>query len=184
MTFQYASAGDLASFLQRDVDTSTANLALQTASQLFSTRANTVWAPTTVTYQTQALGYRQLFLPFRPVSAVSAVRIVSAVAGTLVVTDYARIKNVLYRLIGFGVPGVFPPDMVEVDLTYGFPSATDDVRGAVLETAGAAYMNPDVSTAAESIDDYSVKTALGMGGMSLTPAAVVLADYYRGTIAA
>jgi hypothetical protein len=137
-----------------------------------------------VTYQTQALGQRQLYLPFRPVTAVSAVRIVSAVAGTLTVTDYARIKTVLYRLSGFGVPGVFPPDMAEVDLTHGYTAATDDVRGVVLETAAAAYMSPDVTVKSESIDDYSISSAPNSGGVMLTPSAEKLADLYRGAIAA
>lgn len=184
MAVMYASVAELASFLKMDVDTSTATLALQTASQLFSARADTMFAPTTITYQVQALGQRQLYLPFRPVSAVSAVRIINQFAGTLTITDYSRIKSVLYRLIGFGVPGMFPPDMAEVDLTHGLAAAGDDVKGAVLETAGACYMNPDVSTAAETIDDYSIKRAPNLGGMSLSPSALALADFYRGTIAA
>lgn len=184
MSVQYATEAELASFLKQDIDTSTAKLALQMASQLFSTRADTMFAPTTVTYQVQGLGYRQLFLPFRPVSAVSAVRIINQFAGTLTITDYTRIKSVLYRLIGFGVPGMFPPDMVEVDLTHGYAVAGDDVKGAVLETAGACYMNPDVSTAGETIDDYTFKLAPNLGGMSLSPSALALANLYRGTVAA
>lgn len=184
MSVMYASVADLASYLQKDIDTATATLNLQTASQLFSTRAGTMFLPTTLTYQTQALGYRQLQLPFRPVTAVSAVRIVSYTTGvTTTITDYARIKTVLYRLIGFGVPGVFPPDMIEVDLTHGFAAVPDDVRGAVLETAATAYEAPDVTTAAESIDDYSMKST-GNQGLMLTASATKLADLYRGTLAA
>lgn len=184
MSVQYATEAELASFLKQDIDTSTAKLALQMASQMFSTRADTMFVPTTITYQVQALGQRQLYLPFRPVSAVSAVRIINQFSGTLTITDYTRIKSILYRLIGFGVPGMFPPDMAEIDLTHGFPAAGDDVKGVVLETAGACYMNPDVSTASETIDDYTYKTAPNLGGMSLSPSALALADMYRGTIAA
>lgn len=185
MSLMYASVDDLASYLQKDVDTATATLNLQVASTLFSTRANTWFQPVTVTYQTQALGYRQLYLPYRPVTAVSAVRIVSFTANTTTtITDYSRIKTVLYRLIGFGVPGVFPPDMVEVDLTYGFATVPDDVRGAVVESAGAAYQGPDITVAAEQIDDYRIQMAPGTGGVMLSPAAAKLADLYRGTIAA
>jgi len=184
VSVMYASVAELASFLKQDVDTSTATLALQTASQLFSARADTMFAPTTITYQVGGLGYRQLFLPFRPITAVSAVRIINQFSGTLTITDYTRIKSVLYRLIGFGVPGMFPPDMVEVDLTHGFATAGDDVKGAVLETAAAGYMGPDISTAAETIDDYTIKMAPNAGGMSLSPSALALANLYRGTIAA
>lgn len=183
MSVMYATVAELASFLKQDVDTSTATLAIQTASQLFSTRANTMFVPTTLTYQVEGFGYRQLYLPYRPISAVSAVRIIGQ-AGTTVVTDYTRIKRVLYRLIGFGTPGVFPPDMVEVDLTHGYAAAPDDVKGAVLETAGAAYSSPDVTTKSESIDDYSVSSAPNSGGVMLTPDAAKLADLYRGIFAA
>lgn len=179
----YATAAELASYLEQDVDTSTATLALQTASQLFSTRANTMFAATTVTYQVEGFGYRQLRLPFRPVTAISAVRVINT-AGTTVITDYVRIKNILYRLAGFGTPGAFPPDLVEVDLTHGLVPCPDDVKGAVLETAGAAYSSPDVTVKSESIDDYTVSSAANSGGVMLTPAAEKLADLYRGTFAA
>jgi hypothetical protein len=180
----YATVAELASFLKQDVDTSTATLALQVTSQLFSTRANTMFAPTTVTYQFEALGQRQLFLPFRPVTAISAVRIINQFSGTLTITDYTRIKSVLYRLIGFGVPGMFPPDMGEIDLTHGYAAPGDDVKGAILESAGASYMSPDITVAQESIDDYVIKSTPNLGGVSLSPAAKMLADMYRGTIAA
>jgi hypothetical protein len=38
----------------------------------------TMFVPTTVTYQIEGLGSTQLRLPFRPVTAVSAVRFISA----------------------------------------------------------------------------------------------------------
>ena len=184
MAVMYATVAELASFLKQDVDTSTATLALQTASALFSTRAQTWFAPTTVTYQFEALGQRQLYLPLRPVTAVSAVRIINQFSGTLTITDYTRIKTVLYRMIGFGVPGMFPPDMGEVDLTHGYAAPTDDVKGVVLETAGACYMSPDITVAQESIDDYMIKSTPNLGGMSLSPSALALANLYRGTMAA
>lgn len=175
----YASAADLASFLQQDVDTATAELALAKASALFSTRANTWFAPTSVTYQAEGTGNYQLWLPYRPIISVSAVRI----AG-VTVTDYTRIKRVLYRIAGFGLPGVFPPQLVEVDVTHGYAAVPDDVAAVVLETAAAAYMNPDVTMQAEAIDDYQIRTAPASGGFSLTASAAELADLYRGTLAA
>lgn len=189
MSVMYATVNDLGSYLQIDLSapaaTAAATLAIQTASQMFSTRANTMFAPTTLTYQVIGLGYRQLQLPFRPVTAVSAVRIVSAVAGnTTTITDYSRIKTVLYRLIGFGAPGVFPPDMVEVDLTHGYATAGDDVKGVVLESAAMAYEYPDPATKSESIDDYSVSTAPNLAGIALSATGEKLAELYRGTIAA
>jgi hypothetical protein len=183
MSVMYATLADLASYLKQDVDNSTGTLAIQVASQLFSTRADTMFAATTVTYQTEGCGYRRLELPYRPVTAISAVRIISN-GVTTTITDYTRIKRVLYRSAGFGTPGAYPPDLVEVDLTHGYTAPGDDVRGAVLETTATAYQSPDPSTVSESIDDYSIRTAPNIGGIMLTPAAEKLADLYRGTIAA
>jgi hypothetical protein len=179
----YATPSELASYLQQDLDTSSATLALQVASQLFSMRADTAFTPVAVTYQTLGHGYWQLHLPFRPIISISAVRIIG-LGGTLTVTDYTRVKNVLYRLAGFGVPGGFPPDLVEVDLTHGYATVPDDVKGAILESAGGAYMSPDVTVKSESIDDYSVSQAADAGGVSLSKAAMDLADLYRGSMVA
>ena len=74
--------------------------------------------------------------------------------------------------------------MIEVDLTHGFAAVPDDVKGAVLESAGAAYSSPDVTVKSESIDDYTVSSAANSGGVMLSPAAEKLADLYRGTLAA
>lgn len=183
MSVMYATASELASYLQQDVDTSTANLVLQVCSQLFSTRADTMFTATTVTYQVAATGGTRLRLPFRPVTAVSAVRVVSATAGTTVLTDYTRIKSVLFRAAGFGAYYAIPPDMVEVDLTHGYATVPDDVKGAVLESAGAAYSSPDVTVKSESIDDYTISSSANSGGVMLSPAAATLADLYRGPFA-
>lgn len=183
MSVTYATAEELASYLQQDVDTSSATLAIQTASQLFSTRANTMFTSTNVTYQTEGLGLRKLWLPFRPITAVTAVRVIND-SGTTVITDYRRIKNMLYRLAGFGTPYAWPPDLLEVDLTHGFATVPDDVKGAVLETAGTAFSSPDTTIKSESIDDYSVSFAANAGGLMLSPSAAMLADLYRGTFAA
>jgi hypothetical protein len=184
LSVQYATASELASYLEQDVDTSTATLALQVASALFSTRADTMFAATTVTYQAPATGYRWVQLPFRPITAISAVRVITSTGVTTTLTDYTRIKRTLYRVGGFGTPGAFPPDLLEVDLTHGLVPCPDDVKGAVLETAGAAYSSPDVTVKSESIDDYTVSSAANSGGVMLTPAAKDLADLYRGTFAA
>lgn len=174
MSVLYATASELASYLQQDVDTATATLVLQTASQMFSSRADTMFAPTTVTYTTLGTGCTQLVLPFRPVTAVSAVRV-----ATVVVTDYTRIKSTLYRSSGFGT-WAFPPQTVEVDLTHGYATVPDDVKGAVLDMAALAYAVPVGAVTSESIDDYSVRFG-NSSSVRLTPIAEDLADRYRGT---
>lgn len=177
----YATPANLNDYLQATVPVATATLALEKASAVFSTRAGVWWAPQTVTYTATALGYRQLFLPFRPVTAVSAVRVNGTVVAS---TSYRLIRSVLYSSTGFGAPLAFPPDLLEVDLTHGYTTPTDDVVGVVLEMAAAAVNSPDLSVVQEQIDDYSVKTSTTLGGFTLTPSAQVLADWYRGTLAA
>lgn len=174
----YATPADLAAYLKQDVDTSTATLALQIASELFAQAANTRFEATTVTYQTQGSANSELILPFWPITSVTAVRI-----GGVTVTDYTRIGQVMYRVARWG-GYIYPPPLVEVDLTHGYAAPGDDVKGVVLETAGAAYMGPDITTAAESIDDYSVKMAPNTGGVQLSPAAEKLARRYAGALVA
>jgi hypothetical protein len=97
----------------------------------------------------------------------------------LLASDYTLVMNNLYRVVGWGrvwgstsatAPYVgFPPDLVEVDYTYGYTTVPD----------GAMYQNPDITVAKESIDDYSVESARAAGGVQLSPAAKVLAEKYR-----
>jgi hypothetical protein len=176
---QYATAAELASFLKQDVDTSTANQALTIASGLFNDAAGTAFQSTSSTYTVEGLGRWYLSLPFGPVISVAQVR----VNGTPV-TDYTQIKDRLFRRGGFGVRGVFPPDKLEVDYTYGYTAVPDSVKGAVLESAAIAYDNPDPAVTSEAIDDYSVKTAPNLGGIMLSPAAEKLARYYAGALVA
>jgi hypothetical protein len=178
----YATVAELASFLKQDVDTSTATLALTISSSLFALRARTRFEANTTTYavpSTDGTANYRIELPHTPVISVSQVRINGAA-----ITDYTLINNTLYRLLGFGFQWAFPPDLIEVDYSYGYTTVPDDVKGAVLETAGAAYMGPDLTTAAEMIDDYSIKMAPNTGGIQLSPAAQALADFYAGVLVA
>lgn len=178
----YATPSELASYLQKDVDTATATLVLTIASDLFANRANTRFEANSVTYSvpsTDGTANYRIYLPHTPVTAVSAVRI----NGTAI-TDFTRIGNVLYRLIGFGFCWAFPPDLIEVDYTHGYTTVPDEVKGAVLETAAQAYDVPVSAVVGESIDDYAVKYATAGGGLQLTPSARDLASMYRGTLVA
>jgi hypothetical protein len=176
----YATASELASYLQKDVDTSSATLVLTIASDVFASRAGTRFEATTTTYSvpsTDGTANYRIYLPHTPVTAVSAVRI----NGTAV-TDYERIGSVLYRLIGFGYRWAFPPDLVEVDYTHGYTTVPDDVKGAVLETAAQAYEIPVGAVVSESIDDYAVRYATTAGGLQLPQSAAAVAASYRGVL--
>lgn len=173
----YATASELASYMQQDLDSSTATLVLELASAEFARAAGTQFAPTEVAYTTTGTSATRLTLPYGPVSAVSAVRL----NGVTVAADYTRIGSTLYRTAGFGDSYAFPPDTLEVDLTYGYASVPGDVKAAVLETAAQAYSSP-VAVVQESVDDYSVRYAAGAGGVRLTAAAEELALSYRGPV--
>ena len=176
---QYATASELAGYLQQDVDTYTANQALTLASSQFSQAACTWFAATSATYTTLGTPSVSIRLPFQPVTAVSAVRINGST-----VTGYTLIKDTLYRASGFGTSCAIPPDKVEIDLTYGYTSVPDDVKAAVIETAAAAYSVPVSAVTSEAIDDYQVRYSAAGGGVQLTASALKLAEQYRGTLAA
>lgn len=183
---QLATAAELASFLKQDVDTSTATLALVTASGLFENAAATKFSSSTSTYQVEGRGQPVIAIPREPLISIQAVRVAGV---TLAVSDYTAVMNNLYRVVGWGriwgatvatAPYVgFPPELVEVDYTYGYVAVPDEVKGAVLETAGAMYMNPDITTVSEAIDDYSVSSSPMAGGVQLSPAAQALAERFR-----
>lgn len=181
-----ATASELASYLKQDVDTSTAILALTIASSLFEDAAATKFSSTTSTYSVEGWGQPVINIPRVPLVSIQQVRLAGAV---LAPTEYTVIKSNLYRVMGWGrilgptlatAPYLsFPPELVEVDYTYGYTTVPDDAKGAVLETAGAIYSSPDVTVASESIDDYSISSARGAGGVQLSPAALTLAGWYR-----
>jgi hypothetical protein len=176
---QYATATELAGKLQKDLDAYSADQVLTLASALFSREADTWFAPITATYTTLGTPCPSIDLPFRPISAVTAVRI-----NGVAITGWTLIKRTLWRPQGFGTSCAIPPDKVEIDLTHGEATAPDDVKAEVLEVAGQAYDIPVGALVAESIDDYAVKYATTGGGLQLTPSARELARMYRGTLAA
>lgn len=184
MSVMYATVAELASFLKQDVDTSTATLALQVCSELFAKRAHTRFESTATTYSQPGTNAYEIVLPFQPLIAVSAVRITPFQSAPQTITDYSVIGPSVYRRLGFGKWTAYPPDLVEIDYTHGYLTVPDDVKGAVLESAAAAYINPDITTKSESIDDYSVSSAPNSGGVMLSPAATILADYYAGALVA
>ena len=175
---QYASAAELSVRMGQDVDVAKADLLLKAASHRFSTAAATWWEEQTVTYTVAGTGAGKLHLPYKPVNSITSVTI----AGSAV-TDYTRINSTLYRTVGFG-RCTFPPDPVVVVLKHGLTTATDDVKGVVLDMTEGAY-DITAGLTAEQIDDYSRKFAAGVGEVvALTPDAEALAAHYRGVFVA
>lgn len=153
---QLATPSELASYLQQDLDASTANLALTTASGLFELEANTKFASTAATWTVEGCGQAVLAIPHHPLIAVVQVRVDSTVISS---SDYALVGQNLYRLTGWG-GRLWRPQKVEVDLTYGYTSVPDDVKLAVLDLAAEEYRNPS-NAVSEQIDDYMVRYEAG-----------------------
>lgn len=175
---QYATAVELAGYLQKDLDTYSANQVLTLASSMFSRAADTWFEPTTATYTVVGGMYVSIRLPFRPIISVTAVRI-----NGVAITGWSLVKRTLWRPTGFGNSFQIPPDQVDIDLTHGLVAAPDDVKSQVIEVAAQAYEIPVSAVLSESIDDYAVKYAAA-GGLQLTESAECLAQMYRGTLAA
>jgi hypothetical protein len=175
----YASASELASYLQKDLDTASATLVLTVASGMFAREADTVFGVTTTTWSTVVYGQAWLELPFRPVVAVSAVRV-----NSVTITGWSLRVDTLYRVSGLGYRYAWPPDQLDVDLSYGYAAVPDDVKGAVLEVAAQAYDVPVGAVVSEQIDDYAVRYATTGGGLRLTESAANIAAGYRGLLLA
>jgi hypothetical protein len=188
MTVMYATVAEFSLYLHQTVDTPSATLALQVTSELFAKRSHTRFESTAATYSQPGVNAFEIVLPFQPLIAVSQVRITpfngASYSPATIVTDYAIIGPAVYRRLGFGSWWRFPPDLVEIDYTHGYTVVPDDVKGAVLESAAAAYMSPDITVKSESIDDYSMSSAANSGGFMLSPAAQALADFYAGVLVA
>lgn len=179
---QYATASELASHLQKDLDTASADLALTNATALFIAETGGVtFASAAATYSGPGTGARELELA-GPVTAVAEVRI-----NGVAVSDVTRIGNILYRPARFGASSAFPPDVVEVDYTAGHASVPDDVKLAVLQLAGELYDNPHGAVQrSEQIDDYSVteKYADLADDRPVMPNWREIAAKYRGVVVA
>jgi hypothetical protein len=168
----YATPTELAGFLQKDLDTYSATQALTLASGDFSVAADTAFTATTVTWSTQGGPGTDIQIPYRPVTAVSQVRL-----NGVVITGWTLRLNALWRSTGFGTWYAFPPDLVEVDLTYGYTTVPDAVKLAVLEIAASQYQRPDMLVSSETIDDYSISYYSGTPIYPGRPWREVAADY-------
>lgn len=174
----YATPSHLAGYLQQDLDTYTATQALETASAEFAREADTAFAATTVTWVVPGGPGTDILIPYKPVTAVSQVRL-----NGVVITGWTLRNNALWRAAGFGTWYSFPPDEVQVDLTYGYTVVPDAVKLAVLEIAAALYEHP-LPVMQEAIDDYTVRFDPAQRvGPSGRPWRDVAADY-RGLLIA
>jgi hypothetical protein len=161
MADQLATASDLASALQQDVDTATATLLVECATAVI--QAITGQRIVQVVNDTQVLdldeydGGNYLVLPERPVTAVGTVLI-----GSTAVTDFSTqlSRGRLWRAYGWRsvlINYYGQPSTATVTYTHGYAAGSQKLqlaRQAVLSMAVGAYSSPDGATSVH-IDDYS-----------------------------
>jgi hypothetical protein len=174
---KYALETELASYLQKDLDTASATQALTLATGEFVRRARRRWAATAASYLTTATYSTSLALPFRSVTAITALKI----NGVATAVDYTLRHDTVYRELGFGDPYTWPPQEITVELTYGETTIPDDVKLGVLGCGGEIYDNP-TGIASETIDDDRIQYS----GTPIAPGRDwrEVADYYRGLLVA
>jgi len=173
---QLVTPEELASYLQQDLDASTANLLIDLATGIVqSTVGQRLVEATTTALLDVTEPDSWLELPQRPVQSVAAV----ALNGDPV-TDWVLRNQRLWRAAGW-LANSWEPSQVEVTWTHGYPAGDrylEMARLVTLSLAGSAYPNPG-AVKSESIDDYRVSFDDAVARMQLTePARLALINAY------
>lgn len=153
----FAEPEDLAAYLQREpfaagAEEVSAQLALDIATAIVSERARRSFEPVggdVITLDTH--GSEDVFLPGRPVTAVTSVTTRNRGAATSTTrtlnTDY-EVRGHRLRWTGLGVW----PYEVTVTYSHGYLTIPDDVKGATLAVAAEIHSNPE-GLASSALDD-------------------------------
>lgn len=179
MADQLASPSDLASLLQKDVDTASATLAIEVCTAVVQAAADgqrivQVVDDTEVVDLDGGFCGAYITLKQRPVTAVSSVLV-----GTTPVTDYTvqLSRRRLWRAAGWQtVTGtsywLTQPTTVTVVYTHGYATGRQELqlgRGTVLSLARGLFENPG-GVASEKIDDYAVAYEQASAALDASPA--------------
>jgi hypothetical protein len=171
---QLATAADLASALQSDLDTSTATLVVECATAVVQAIVRQRILQVTETVVLDLDGYDggvYLPLPERPVSVVT-----SAAVGATAVTDFTAqlSRGRLWRAYGWRsllLAYYNQPSTVTINYTHGYAPGSQKLqlaRSAVLSLGKGAYTNPG-GALMEAIDDYRVQFDSMSAGMEASP---------------
>lgn len=168
MADQLVTPEELASFLQQDLDASTANLLIDLATAKVQAAAGQrlIEATSTAVIDVDICEFSPwLALPQLPVQSVASVEIDSVAC-----TDYLVRNQQLWRLNGWNA-NASAPAQVTVEFTHGYPDGAQGLqlaRDMTLALAAAGYGNPSL-VSAEQIDDYRVSYADAEARMQVTP---------------
>lgn len=178
MADQLATPSDLASLLQKDVDTASATLAVEVCTAVVQAAADgqrivQVTGDTEVIDLDAGFCSPYLYLTQKPVTAV-----ISASVGVTAVTDFSvqLSRGRLWRLAGWRSTTVpywsISPSTATVVYTHGYAAGDQRLqlaRGAVLSLARGLFDNP-TGAASEKIDDYAVTYAAAEAALEAAPA--------------
>lgn len=167
MADMLATAEELASVLQQDLDAATATLLLELATGIVQAAVGQrlVEATETELVDITCQSY-WLELSQKPVTDVASVTL----DGT-VITDWALRNQKLWRAAGW-LNSTSPPSQAAVERTTGYPAGSQRLqlaRAVTLSLAQAGYGNPS-AVQSEAIDDYRVSYADAVARMELTDA--------------
>ena len=176
MADQLASPSDLASLLQKDVDTASATLAIEVCTAVVQAAADGQRIVQVVNDADTVIGTTEQYLrlPQMPVTAVSSVTLdgVALVAGApgSGPTTYRLVGNRLYRGCGWQTY-CGEPSTVAFVYTHGIAAGSQDLqygRGVVLSLARSLFENP-AGVISEKIDDYAVAYAAASAVLDAAP---------------
>ena len=179
---------ELASHLQQDLDTYTAQLAHDNAQGVVEGRIGQPVLQATVTPRLPVIfnnrvprGYGDEYafgglvvIPTRPVSVVTAVQ-AADVALDASSWEWDRFDTVYVST---------DEPTVEVTFTAGYVTVPADIKAVALALAGRIYAQPVAAVRSESIDDYTVGyDTSGATAQDLSPLESMILDRYRSRVA-
>lgn len=172
MADMLASLEDLASALQRDVDTASATLALEVSTAVVQAAAGqrivrVVDEAVTVYGGTDRL----LVVPGRPIISVTSVTYgVTLLSQGTVSGTWRLAPGGIWRDVGW-TDCPWEPSPVTVVRSYGYAPGAQDLqlgRGVALSLARGLFANPD-GTVSEKIDDYAVQFDKASASLDASP---------------
>lgn len=177
MADQLATPSDLASLLQKDVDTASATLVVEACTAVVQTAADGQRIVLVTNEAATVIGTtgQWLRLPQFPVASVSTVTLdgVALTAGLpgSGTTTYRLVGDRLWRGCGWQTY-CGEPSTVSFVYTHGYAAGAQELqigRGAVLSLGRGLFENPS-GAASEKIDDYAVTYAAAEAALEASPA--------------
>jgi hypothetical protein len=172
MADQLVTPSELASFLQKDVDTATATLLIELATGKVQGAAGQRLVAATSTFVIDVdlcSGYEPyLALPQSPVRSVASVEIDGATT-----TDWLLRSQKLWRLNGWNTNSSAPTQVTAVGVAHGYLDGSQMLelaRSYVFGLCAMPYETGGAAVQSEQIDDYRVTYAQADAAMVVTPA--------------